>query len=295
MPTPLWIKRLALPIADKLVYASSAYVDLKSAQISMANLLINFSGEPAGPGDQRLHEFARRIRPWTSDHLSLVRVGGDSDGGYVMAEDFGVDAAISIGVGKDVSWDQEIAQRGIPVVMFDPTIRRAPMRIAGARFVRVGLGPKQGSGAYKSLPELLQLASLPSANEFLLKVDVEGDEWGAFAEIAPHELNRFRQIVVELHGLKALRSEREAAIVLQALTALCENHIPIHIHANNYDELVRFNSNWFPNAIEVTLIRRDRLPEARLASTIRTDLDRPCDPRVSEISLAALTDMYGFD
>ncbi|MDR2776538.1 MAG: hypothetical protein LBB17_00620 [Puniceicoccales bacterium] len=52
---------------------------------------------------------------------NLVRIGCDHDGGYIMVDDFGkCDAAYSFGIGNDVSWDLDIAKRGIDVFMYDP-------------------------------------------------------------------------------------------------------------------------------------------------------------------------------
>ena len=285
---PEWFKKMAVPLADKIVYASGAYVSLKSTMNDLSQTLVTFQGEPSNPADERLLTFARAIRPMTSPELDLIRVGGPTDGGYVMAAPLAASGAISIGVGSDVSWDQDIGARGIPVAMFDHTIRKSPAPVPGGTFYRIGIGPVDLD---KTLPldQLLARAGFAGQDDLLLKMDVEGAEWAALTQSGPPDLQPFTQMVLELHGIAGLKDEGSAAPIRDAIQHLTETHVPVHVHANNYDELVRFGNWWFPNAIELSLVRTEILTDARPAVTMRTDLDAPCDPRVTEIDLTALT------
>ena len=285
---PEWFKRLTIPLADKIVYASGAYVSTKSTLNDLSSTLIVFDGEPGGAADERLLEFARTIRPMASPGLDLIRVGGPTDGGYVMADPLAAGGAISIGVGSDVSWDQDIGARGIPVAMFDHTVRKPPGHVPNGTFYRLGIGPGQGPKT-QPLGQLLMVAGFTGRDDLLLKMDVEGAEWAALTEPGPADLQPFTQIVLELHCIAGLKDERSAEPILAAIEHLTTSHVPVHVHANNYDELVRFGNWWFPNAIELTLIRRNTLADAQPATSLRTDLDAPCDPRVTEIDLTALT------
>ena len=285
---PEWFKKLSIPLADKIVYASGAYVSMKSTLNDLSATLVTFEGEPQTASDERLLAFASRIRPMTGSDLELIRVGGPTDGGYVMAKPLTGSGALSIGVGADVSWDQEIAARGIPVAMFDHTIRKPPVPVPNSTFHRIGIGSME-TRHLRPLDQLVSLTGWAGRDDLLLKMDVEGAEWSALTQTGAVNLESFTQIVIELHGLGVLRDERTATAVFAAIEHLCASHIPIHVHANNYDELVRFGSWWFPDAIEVSFIRRDLLPLAKPASELRTDLDAPCDPRVTEIDLSALT------
>lgn len=288
MATADWFKRLVVPVADKIVYASNAYVGLKSTVNSLGDQLIDFTKPPTGPADERLHELARLVQPMTGTGLRLVRVGGDTDGGYVMADDFAASGAISVGVGPDVSWDQDIAARGITVALFDPTIRKMPAPVQNSRFFKVGIGGNDAPIGYNPLPQLVRMAGFGADDELILKVDVEGAEWDSLAALTADDLRRYRQMAFELHGLSALNDPVQADRVLGALRLLATHHVPIHAHANNYDDLVRFDDNWFPNAIEVSYLRKDLIVDPMPASTVSSPLDRPCDPRTADIPLDAL-------
>ena len=285
---PEWFRKLSIPLADKIVYASGAYVSMKSTLNDLSSTLVTFEGEPQTTSDERLLAFATRIRPMTGSNLKLIRVGGLSDGGYVMAKPLTGGGALSIGVGADVSWDQEISACGIPVAMFDHTIRKPPAPVSSATFHRIGIGATKTRNL-QPLDRLISLAGWAGRDDLLLKMDVEGAEWSAMTQPRLVDLGMFTQIVMEFHGLGQLRDDRVAESILETVEHLCTSHVPIHIHANNYDELVRFGNWWFPNAIEVSLIRQDLLPNAKPAQGLRADLDAPCDPRVTEIDLSALT------
>ena len=285
---PEWFKRIVVPIADKIVYASGAYVSMKSTLNDLSTTLVTFEGQPQGPADERLLEFARLLRPMSSPELELTRVGGPTDGGYVMAKPITASGAISIGVGSDVSWDRDIGARGIPVAMFDHTVRRPPSHVPNGTFHRIGIGPIS-TAKTKPLNRLIAQAGFAGRTDLLLKMDVEGAEWLTLTQPQPADLRPFSQIVLELHGLSALRDESRGPQLLAAMQHIARYHAPVHVHANNYDELVRFDSWWFPNAIEVSLVRNDLMSNPRPAVSIRTDLDAPCDPRVTEIDLSALT------
>ncbi len=70
---------------------------------------------------------------------------------------------------------------------------------------------------------------------------------------------------------------------------LADEHLPIHIHANNYARVVRFGTYWFPKAVEVSWVHRRHLTSAEPADSLAKHLDRPCDPRVTDIDLSAIT------
>ncbi len=285
---PEWFKKLTVPLADKIVYASGAYVSMKSTLNDLSPALVTFAGEPKDRADERLLEFARMLRPMHAEDLRLTRVGGLVDGGYVMADPVSASGAISIGVGWDVSWDTDIGSRGIPVAMFDHTVRKPPSRVPNGTFHRIGIAPIATDNS-RPLQQLITLAGFAGQDDLLLKMDVEGAEWSSLMQPRPVDLQPFKQIVLELHGLSALKVEAPGEHLLAAMQHITELHVPVHVHANNYDELVRFGNWWFPNAVEVSLVRRDVISKLTPAIRMRTDLDAPCDPRVTEIDLSALT------
>ncbi len=291
MRVPDWFKSLAEPIASQMVHASQAYVDLKSSLNDMSDALIDFTAPPQGEADELITQAARLVAPVLPANVNLVRVGGANDGGYLMADDFDVVGAVSLGVGPDVSWDQAIAARGIAVAMFDPTVRRPPEEVPQSRFFRLGVRGNLPSPRHETLQDLIAMTGFPSEGDLLLKMDVEASEWESLQEAPTSALQRFRQIVVEFHGLAKLALKDRGADMLSVLEKLNDSHVPIHIHANNFGRLVRFDNYWFPDAIEVSYLRGDRADLDARPASLPSTLDAPCDQRVSDISLRHLASL----
>lgn len=293
MRPPQWFKRVAVPLANRIVYASDAYAELKSTLIDLSPQLVDFERISGDPADLRLLEFARLIRPMSGPALRKVRVGCANDGGYVMADTFDVLGAISVGIGTNVSWDQAIAGRQIPVFMFDPTIRRLPERVVGGQFFRMGLGNSDASGLYAPLSTLVERAQLANVEPLILKIDIEGSEYDSLLTVSDAQLSRFQQIVIEFHDLTNLHSSVKGKSIIHLAKQLSRQHFPIHVHGNNYDSLVRFGTTWFPNAIEVSYLHKSLLESAKPADRIVSKYDYPCDPRVVDFCLESLCTISG--
>ena len=86
----------------------------------------------------KLLDFLSQFTPRGAVGRAKIRVGNQTgDGGYVMLDDFeGIVGALSAGIGRDVSWDQDIAGRGIDVYQFDGTITEPPATHERFRFFR---------------------------------------------------------------------------------------------------------------------------------------------------------------
>jgi hypothetical protein len=108
-----------------------------------------------------------------------------------------------------------------------------------------------------------------------LKVDVEGAEWKAFANSAAAELQHYELVLVEFHGLCDLKVSDKFHIMKQAIQNICDTHIPIHLHANNYSRLTRFGNYWFPDAIEVSLFNKKNALRSELTHSIFSPYDSP--------------------
>ena len=269
-------------------YTAASYVELKSQANDLASTLISFEKPPTTAADKQLLAAARLLQPIAVDRDRLARVGGEGDGGYVMLADAPAAVAVSIGVGPDVSWDSAVAARGTQVHMFDHTVRRLPGLVPGGTFHRLGIGPLD-EGPLRTLPSIMAISGVFQGSPTYLKMDVEGAEWSSIAACPPGLLGAFDQIVMELHDLDRLLSADRGTEVLTALRLLSDEHAPIHIHANNYARVVRFGTYWFPKAVEVSWVHRRHLTAMVPAEYLASDLDRPCDPRVTDVDLSAIT------
>lgn len=207
------------------------------------------------------------------------RDGRNGDGGYVMADDFDdVAAALSIGIGGEVSWDLDVAGRGIAVHQFDHTVERSPVAHPLFRFNRVGVAATDSAdGTLRSLDGIV--AGLGAAGDLLLQMDCEGAEWDALKSASSKTLRRFSQIVVEIHdplcltgGLKRGRFAKRVRSLL-TLHRLARTHQLVHAHANSCGRVETVGGVAVPVVIELSYLRRDRARFVPAAAPLPGPLD----------------------
>ena len=69
-----------------------------------------------------------------------IRVGPNTDGGYILADDISADQTIiSYGIGTEYRFEIEIAERGHDVYMFDHTIEAIQAENKKLHFFREGV------------------------------------------------------------------------------------------------------------------------------------------------------------
>jgi hypothetical protein len=288
------VKQSLRPLINQATFASAAYFESKEHIIQQSAELINFQKAPKNQSDERLLEILKLLSVYEVSDRPLTRIGGPNDGGYVMYRPKNKTTAISLGVGPNVSWDQNMVSLGHSVQMFDPTIRRPPKKVAGARFHRIGV-----VGNLQDQPELdlrslaeLRMFCKSSDKDIVMKIDVEGAEWFAFASAATSELENYEQILVEFHDLSEISNDTKFEVMRKAIANLCETHFAVHLHANNYSRLVRFGSYWFPDAIEVSFLRKSDSVQAGVRSEVASKFDSPNCPELSEFNLEGLVEVW---
>jgi hypothetical protein len=287
-------KQSIRPLIDQATYASAGYFELKEHIIQQSGELISFHGAPKNRSDERLMEILKALTVYEGLDRSLTRIGGPNDGGYVMYLPESKSTAISLGVGPNVSWDQNMVALGHSVQMFDPTIKRPPNKVVDARFHRIGVVGNlqhQPDLDLRSLAELREFCN-PEDKGIILKIDVEGAEWFAFASSTTAELENYEQILVEFHDLSALSDDTQFEVMRKALANLCETHFAIHLHANNYSRLVKFGGYWFPDAIEVSFVRKSDSTAKRISKAVASEFDNPNCSNLSDYNLENLVEFW---
>lgn len=235
----------------------------------------------------RIREVSKRLSPIGVSGISFIRVGDANDGGYVLVEDFSSkDVCLSLGIGDNDSFDQELAGKIQAIHMYDHTIETTPSSMPNAYFHKVGISAKRQPG-FVTLEDCLE--SIPSSTEVILKIDIEGTEWEVFANVRVETLNRFKQIAVEFHGLHRLNDDKHFNLVTESLDKLNKNHAVVNVHANNWSDFDIIGNFPVPDVIEVTYVRRDRLKISSISPVVDPDpLNAPNNPYNFEIQLGFL-------
>lgn len=221
--------------------------------------------------------------------VSICRVGGDEDGGYIMARPYSREfIAYSFGIGKNVSWDKQMAEAGYQVYQYDHTIRKLPQTHPNFHWKKVGITAGKDTKNLYTFRNLLRQNGHEKEKGMVLKMDIEGCEWEIFNEIDTQILNRFDQIVIELHRVSNLKKKK---YILKALRKITNSFAVIHIHGCNYSSVNYCNNFITPDTLEVTFVNCNRfnvIPDGRL---LPCNLDRPDNPNVPDIWLGKWNDI----
>ena len=215
-----------------------------------------------------------RPRQMVTDHK--VRIGADGDGGYVMPSlALKSTAVLSIGIGDQVSFDIDLAERGATVLQFDHTIAGAPQAHPRVTFNRLGWAAHD-AGDLRSLHTMMQGIDWARAEHPVLKFDTEGAEWDALAAADPADLARFDVIAGEFHGFHNLAVPSVYHQIHAVLSKLRASHVPVHLHANNATGIRLVLGVPVPPLMEITWVRKDAVATAGpCTEPIPGPLDRP--------------------
>ncbi len=120
----------------------------------------------------------------------------------------------------------------------------------------------------------------------LLKFDVEGAEYDLLLSLPADLLQSFPVIVCEFHDFSQLADRGFYERACAALQVLTKHHATVHLHANNYRDMVLIGGVPVPDVFELALLRTD----LGVTGSLQTDpipgpLDRPNDPSKFDLCL----------
>ena len=220
----------------------------------------------------------RLLRPMKAKRINKARFGSPNDGGYVHLEDFtGLDTAISLGINDNISWDLEMAARGLTVYQFDHTVDDPAPEDPRMVFHKTMIAPEAGEGR-DTLEAIVQ--RWDKGNEqpnMILKMDIEDWEWVVLEATSLEAISRFSQITCEMHYFEAIGDLRWRQLFFRGLRKLSKFYAPIHIHANNYAALSVIANVPVPNVIEVTFANRAVYEFEETDELFPGPLDAPCN------------------
>ena len=229
----------------------------------------------------------RLLRPMTVLGVEKVRLGRMHDGGYVMLNAFSqVQAAYSFGINDDVSWDLDIARKGIPLFQYDHTIEALPESHPLFRWEQTGIS--DGDASYDGLMTIDDLIKKNGHDDYeniILKCDIEGYEWGALRHVSRRTLEKFSQIVLELHWLHMLGEPENINNIESTLLNVMATHSVAHVHANNYTGFNTISGFPVPETLELTFAIKNRWPATPSDESFPTALDQPCNPSAADLFL----------
>lgn len=183
------------------------------------------------------------------------RLGINADGGYVIGLlDGNYDFYISAGVSNEESFSRDFIEmynmNKSNSAAFDGTIKNYPYKYTNKiTFYKRNIAP------YKNNENANLSYFMDNYNDIFLKMDIEGAEYPWLLSLSEQQLRKFKQIVIEFHGINDDGWNTTLNDKIKVFNKLSTTHYAIHIHGNNCAGL----TNKIPDVVEITYIRKDAI------------------------------------
>jgi hypothetical protein len=219
-----------------------------------------------------LSEFFRSIKPISTNH-DLIRIGGETDGGYLVPDDLqGIEVCFSPGVSRVADFESDLASRGINCFLADYSVDAPPLDNKLFHFEKKFLGQTEDS-MYTTL-ESWVARNAPNQREFILQMDIEGAEYPVILDTSSETLRKFRILVIEFHRMESLYDRYGFDLIDFTFRKLLKDFAVVHIHPNNFARPIAFGKYEIPPFMEFTFLRKDRISSRKSAVTFPHPLDR---------------------
>lgn len=255
----------------------------------VVDLSLNYFNDDLRKNIQRFHEL---LSIMNVNDCGFIRIGDVNDGGYVMVDDLPGGVAYSIGICNDVSWDLAMSKYGYDIYMYDHTIEDIPERNEKFHFTKQGITGYEETERLKRLATFLKINHHEKMNNMILKMDVEGAEWGVFESMPEKMLSQFAQIVVEFHGMLKFDKLLRYNSILEKINS---THQVVHYHINNCGKVLYINGQPYANTIEVTFVRKQSYSFEEVDINLPRNEDAPNWKEFPEIEIGLWNrkDYYG--
>lgn len=229
----------------------------------------------------------------TMNHLSLLQVyqfdnktryGCNHDGGYVFALlEGGYDCYISAGISSEESFSRDFIHRynmnKDDCYGLDGTIDNYPYHYTtNIQFIKKNINSVNDEN-HTNLSFLTDKYS-----NIFLKMDIEGGEYPWLSQINEQDLSKFKQIVIEFHGITDDEWNCTYNDKVKCLEKLSRTHYIVHAHGNNFGKV----ANQIPDVIELTYVNKtyfSSVPELNTQPLPIPNLDYPNYHVIPDIQL----------
>ncbi|MFA5041513.1 MAG: FkbM family methyltransferase, partial [Bdellovibrionales bacterium] len=192
----------------------------------------------------------------------------------------------SLGVGQDVSWDLEMANKGCQIFLYDHTVESLPAEHPNFHWSKIGIEGKSSPDAtFRTIDELIAQNGHKGRKDLILKTDIEAAEWPVFAEMSEETLCQFSQIIGEFHRLARVVDPQYREMMLTALRKINKHFQLVHAHANNFTGMALVAGVPVYYCMEMAFVRRSDHEFTATKRSFPTPLDYPCISRLPDLFL----------
>ena len=195
------------------------------------------------------------------EHL-LVRIGGTGDGSYLLTENLvdSIDVCMSPGIGENINFDLELADRGIRMYLADGNISKLPNgvpdRLKNNFFITFNNVGLETSDNEISFDEWI-FESVNPGETLGIQMDIEGQEHLIIPELHTSYSKSINFILLEFHGFhRLIRNDYLGEMHRKTWTYLEDNYNLVYSRANLLGGSTRYKGLKIPHAVETLWINK---------------------------------------
>jgi hypothetical protein len=200
-------------------------------------------------------DILKKLNIGKHDTRGLIRVGGDTDGGYYVPEEiFSIDVLISPGIGPTIDFDRAFIDKKIHTILIDKHCSHDLSNLNNVELIQSYLAPElqESMGGFISLEKVIDRYAA-SANLVALQMDIEGAEWEILDLMPKNYLDRINYIVVELHDFWGLIDRELHIEKARVINKLLKNYDVCYAIENSISKSIPFKGYYIPEMVELTL------------------------------------------
>jgi len=206
--------------------------------------------------DILVRNLINELKPLPTDK-SLIRMGGNADGGYLLPDDLtGISACFSPGVADCSDFEADCAKLGMEVFLADFSLKKLPRQNPKFHFLKKFIGANTNE-SFIRLDDWVDSSDIQTSSDLMLQMDIEGFEYETLISLSDKLLKRFRIMIVEFHGLHNLWNFPFFKLAKSAFDRVLQYHSCVHIHPNNSRGICGINGLEIPKLMEFTFYRKD--------------------------------------
>ena len=206
--------------------------------------------------DSLLDLFFQGLNPIKTEH-NLIRIGDESDGGYLLPNDLeGINFCFSPGVSDNSNFEKELHDNfNIKSFLCDYSVNGPAIKCDGFSFEKKYLASFNYDN-YFTLEKWMNKCKY--SGDLLLQMDIESYEYQVLIETNINILKRFRILLIEFHNFDSIFSQSGYMMIKGVFDKLKEEFDIVHIHPNNYGRVFSKKKYKIPEVMEFTFLRKDR-------------------------------------
>ena len=253
------MKRLFKRLIRNIFYKLRFDLIYLNGQDNLDNLVEN-SKYIYKASDLDIYEAVKTMVP-VGCNKKLIRIGGNSDGAYLLPKDLAeIDACFSPGTSNTKSFeDQLVNDYGIKCFMSDASVKKSSLFLKEGfqYFQELWIGDFD-SKKTRTLSSWIKKNNFQNSDKLLLQMDIEGSEYKTILSTAESDLKRFKILIIEFHDLQRIRNSRFLNFIFQpVMKKLLSFFDCVHAHANNACGYEVIGGIELPRVIELTFYRKD--------------------------------------